>query len=712
MTEEDKSNDNVVFSDEDISIIKINNSYTFKIKTTSVLYEVDKIDVVRREELIYLFYLSDGKLSYDVYDLDGKIVEKSVEISSSNVNDFGLVDAFNDIILYYNSSTGSYSSCYLYSAINGNKKCLSNNKNEVIIDLKCNQNNIYVLLEKDGITEGMFGNGGLEQAIVIAKFDYDLKLINYIVFDYNENDIEKKIELTDQYIYLINEESIHIFSLELESINHKNIGNNLLTIVSDKSLIYVFYYEKVDVFTDISLHEIASIDYELEVSQVELKNNAVILKNNNKKYKVDVVDTRNLHQYKYLTAENNNDYESSINNLYSIFGAVSFSKKEYNDYYTPGFFGIYNVDLCYKTKGDIGFKINVIENIPLECNIKDNVIYPSGYRIIFNGDGMLDGNQVLSNYQVKEEGRHELLITGNNNNKKIIFFVNHNQSNLTSESHMVIDDYKELGKNESFTISYNLNKNLDIKNIRVEGLEIEKYEIKDNTITIYFSGSRNPGFYYVYLDYFDYDEHINDNLIITNRYYLHDEYWYHIAKKEPVISNADFLEDMSFSFDLIDEDDSVRQIEFELVNASVNYLFNSPIGNSVVKFSDVPNGDYELVVSIVYDIDKDSYLKTKLYSYGVRINDNNTYGEVRISKDNSRYTKVRVIIDEDFLKESVNEITYNKEVLYSHSEISKNNNIIYSIIGFIGALALGLAIKYIFNKLKNANSNDIFRDDD
>ena len=277
---------------------------------------------------------------------------------------------------------------------------------------------------------------------------------------------------------------------------------------------------------------------------------------------------------------------------------------------------------------------------------------------------------------------------------------------INNTPEVMIDDYKVLKKNESFVISYNLDRDIAIKDLKTEGLAYDQYEVKDNELVITFKAPSETGLYFIYLDYFDYEVVVND-IKVKTRYYLGDEYWYSIEKNEPVISNISFLDDLSFSFDLIDEDDTARLIEFELISANANYLFNIPLGTNVITFSDLPKGDYELVASLVYDRTNVSGMKIKLFNYGVRIDSDLSFGEIKVSKENNRYTKVRIIINDDFLKSSVNEISYNKEVLYSHSESSKNDLMMYSIVGFVLTLVVGIIIRSLIKKTKRKNELDI-----
>ena len=269
----------------------------------------------------------------------------------------------------------------------------------------------------------------------------------------------------------------------------------------------------------------------------------------------------------------------------------------------------------------------------------------------------------------------------------------------------MIDDYEELPKNQKFSMFFNLNRNLNIKNIQVEGFEIDSFNCENSVLTVVFNGKREPGYYYLYIDYLDYEDVVNDDLSITGRYYLNQEYWFHISKDLPTISNGDFLDDMSYSFDLIDNDDVARYIEFELTDLSHNYLVNIPLGSAPITFSNVPSGNYELRAFVVYDNNSENTGKIKLFDYTIRLtNDNLEYGELKVSKESSKYTKITVEIDEKFLKNSVNEIEVNKEIIYSHQDTSSKTVIVYSVAGFVASFLVGFGCRYIYKRVKKKDN--------
>ena len=691
----------VLFESDNIKLSGSKNSYSFSIGDAIFNYQVDEAKVIVASDNVCIFCLDNGEFYYDVYSKKGTLLSKNNSITGSNVLSFGVVDGDEKIYIFYNSTYGDYTECYIYDLLNDEKKCLSNNKNEEIIDMIYYENYLYLALIKDAITEGVFGNGGLNKGLVIAKFNRFLQLDKYIVLDYNEDDIIRGLDINNDILFLENDKSIHLFSLNLVSINNKYVGNNYLITTDRKGLVYLFLEDKITILNEMSLSHISDVPCDLDILEVIKKDNYIFVKTIDKKYHLDIVDVRDFHIFKYLTMDNNEYYMDAINSLSSIYGDVSFIKKEYHDYYNPGSFGLYDVDIRYETKGKLAFTISVKENIPLECNIRNGVIYPNGYRVIFNGSGQIDGNAMLSNYQLKDNGKHEIVISGSNVQKRYEIEVDHSQKSFTNNTNLILEDYDVLPKNEKFSLIFSLNRNLDVKDIEVEGLAYSSFEVKDQELVLNFSGIREAGFYFVYIKYLTYEEIVNDDLIITNKYYIDKEFWYHVEKDDVTLSSSGFNNDMSFSFDLIDDDSNARYIEFELLGKSNNYLYKYPIGNTGIIFANLPDGDYELRAFIVYDTDKENLEKKILYNYMVRISGNVSYGELKVVVENSRFIKVRIIPDSKFLKNCINEIAYNKEVLYSHKEQSRDSVVIYSVVSFILAFGFGFLLRWIFTKTKN-----------
>ena len=310
--------------------------------------------------------------------------------------------------------------------------------------------------------------------------------------------------------------------------------------------------------------------------------------------------------------------------------------------------------------------------------------------------------QILSNYQLKDDGKHEIIISGNNVSQKYVINVDHNQLSFNNDSKLVIDNYEIIKKGEKFSHVFNLNRDIDIKDIEVEGLEYASFEIKDKQLTINFDGIRESGFYFVYIDYLTYEEKLNDDFSAMNRYYLNLEYWYYVEKEDVVISNTNYSEDMSFNFDLIDNDNEARYIEIELLGTSTNYIYKYPIGNSIISFTNIPNGDYELRSFLVYDKGKENLEKKFLFNYLVRINDDSEYGEIKVIQEDTRYIKVRIIPNSSFLKKSVSEISFNKEVIYTNETKDTKSIVLYSFVAMI--LSLKSKINQYYKFFKGARS--------
>ena len=696
----EEHNKEVIYDDGYVVLTLQNDIYKLTIGKETYAKQISDARLVVREDNIYLFYIDEGSLMYDIFNKKGIVVEERIVISEDRTIKYNLSNVDEDIFIYYNSIVNNQVNCYLFKTISHNKRKLSSGNGEEIIDFEIYDDSIYLLVKKEAIPEGLFGNGGLDKGLVIARFNKSFEIQKYITMDDEEDNQGVSISIINDLIYLIKERSIHVFSMEMESLNYKEIGNNYLITVGKKGLVYAFLKSEIAILSKISFDKESSISYPILISSIRKGEDSIIITSGDEEYLADVVDRRCLHEYQYIITDNKEMYNNRLESLESVFGIVKLKKKEYYDYYVPGEFGSFDVVLKYETKAGINFDVSIKENIPLECNLRDKMIYPSGYRIKFNGSGLINGNSVLSNYQLKDDGTYEVEITGNNVIEKYTIYVNHNQGAMNGDTNYVIDNYEELIKNEKFSVSFNLNRDLDIKQIISEGIPIESFSCKDHILTISFNGIRDAGYYYLYLDYFEYEETIGD-ITIIRKCYLDKECWYHISKDDITISNEGFLDDMSYSFDLIDTNDTARYIELELLDNSYNYLTNIPLGSAPIVLNGIPSGDYLLRAFVVYDTNGEALKKIELFNYTVRISHGDVeFGEIKVSKDSSRYTRVRIAVDDDFLKNNINEISYDKEVLYTHKDVSNKTIMIYSVMGLISSLLVGFGVRYVFLAVK------------
>ena len=264
--EEDINEEDVIYNDDDLSLSKIDKQNVLKIKDSTYYYLNRDVSIQKYNDMIYAFYLDHEELYYDLYNKNGSLISDANLISRNNPKSFYIVNYKNDLLVYYSNGVDSW-----LKIINKNNVfVLSSGHNEEVIDVKNNDDYLYVLIRKDKVTEGPFGNGGTNKGLVIAKYDSSYNLVKYITLDDDGEDKNIKIELSLDKLFLISSKDIHTFSLDLDVINMIDIGNNLLITSDNNGIIYVFLPEKIDIYDGSTFLKIDSIIFDNSLSEINL----------------------------------------------------------------------------------------------------------------------------------------------------------------------------------------------------------------------------------------------------------------------------------------------------------------------------------------------------------------------------------------------------------------------------------------------------------
>ena len=139
----------------------------------------------------------------------------------------------------------------------------------------------------------------------------------------------------------------------------------------------------------------------------------------------------------------------------TLFGEVTPFKEEVSPHLDYQVFGTYNFKLYFETVGGINFEIDTKFNVPFEANVISGGVYPVGYRLSFTGKGYLDGNQIITNYQLLDSGKHTLVLKGVDSEKTIEFNVTSSQITFNEQ----LKRYSDI----SLVLGDNLNLKLNVK---------------------------------------------------------------------------------------------------------------------------------------------------------------------------------------------------------------------------------------------------------
>lgn len=710
--EYDESNLEIIEEIDGVKLAKLEEKYKLIIKEKEIVINGKSARITIFKENVYVFYLKGEKLFYSSYDSYGNLIDLDIEVSTTNITDFIVSHNDDDLYCAYTSYNSTGTDAWVKSITRDGKiGYLMSIKNEEIKGLVVDENAVYALVKKDAITEGVLGNGGTTRSHVIVKLSLDLSIIDYITIDYSEE--VDLFTMKNEYLYLSFAGGIHIYNKDLTSINYKNIGNNLLTIVGENDKILVIFDNMYQVFNAHTLALLAENSHEFNLSNIYDTGSYLMMMKDDKYYKGDLIDLSKSVVYDYFNISFENKYDEALNNIYSLYGKLEVENKDYNEYYNRGVYGDYNINILYKTKSNIKYNRSYVESIPLDINFRDQMIYPTGYRVLFNGEGYLDGNGIVSNYAITEEGKHTLVIKGANKESTFIINISNSQMEFSDYNRMVFSkevNSKELYTKESFTIIIDLSKEIAIKKINYEGGTLDKYELVDNKLFLTFSGYKDSGYYDLFLDSIVYEDKVTDEIKYDNVLYINKLYSINVYEDSISSENRSFDGECNFTFDVVGRNSQARYVQFELVNNKGNYVYIYPLGDSRITFSNINSGSYELICYLVYDIGREKLEYIKLYDYPVIIKGDCFYGDIVINSRSATYSKFTIDLDDAFKNNSVSSISYDKELVYSKNEVIKENVKVYSIVVTILSILLGIFIRFVIKKYKKKESNnsDIF----
>ena len=103
----------VLFESDNIKLSGSKNSYSFSIGDAMFNYQVDEAKVIVASDNVCIFCLDNGEFYYDVYSKKGTLLSKNNSITGSNVLSFGVIDGDEKIYIFYNSTYGDYTECYI-----------------------------------------------------------------------------------------------------------------------------------------------------------------------------------------------------------------------------------------------------------------------------------------------------------------------------------------------------------------------------------------------------------------------------------------------------------------------------------------------------------------------------------------------------------------------------------------------------------------------
>lgn len=369
--------------------------------------------------------------------------------------------------------------------------------NDYFIDVKSDNNCIYLCGVKETLSGGDFGNGGSEKyGYLIAKVDENLQLLNYGVF----KDEIIDFEIYDDNVYVITTQEIYLLSDDLKYQNSLKFAsvckfcmfsanNTLLTINSSGINIYDLVYLK-NIF-QVQKEDIVNVYLGKDTFYLETKSNII---------KMKIFDIR--------------FFKGEEGKVYNFFREIPLTKKEITPTYNPMVWGTYQARYYFD---DLEINQEII--VPQEINITDGLIYPLGYRLKFTGIAYLNGEMVNNNHALMKTGKQELTIY-NCHGEGITynFTVVNNQISFDEES--IKNYHLEVYPHEEFTfkIKVKTSENININKVIVNNEEYP-FTLEDDYLIINVQ-ALDSGLYHYQLEKIIYE--VNEKLYCYDVNYTYD----------------------------------------------------------------------------------------------------------------------------------------------------------------------------------------------
>lgn len=680
--------DNIYIKDLDNNIFNLYlKGYSFEIEASILNGYLDK-------DIFYLFKYYNNELTLQKYYFDGTFEDEVLIYQGTITSDLFIVQIGNSLCCGFTEFFNEQYNINLidiYESENNlfiEEHFFGGDKNEKLLGLESNQEELFLIVQKDHITESCFGNGGSDDCHVLAKVK-DYQVCEYITI--NSKERLNAFCLRNDYLYCILNNKLYLFNLKLELLNIKEFNEFLDVFIGYNQNMTLIYSDKIEIYDCITLNK--KSDFIISnIKNYRQFNNSLYCEYQDNFYLFDIIDyTKTIFIEEYVY-EYEDEIMKKMQKVSSLFGECEFIEMNYLEYYQRNLFGNYHIKLQYQTVGGIDIFKEVNQEVPLQININDNGIYPNGYRIIFNGEGYLDGNLIVSNHQVKNDGKHTLVIKGANTQKEFNFYISKNQYEYQDKFNEL--EIKNVKVNEDYRLKYILNEEIEIEDISIIGGEIKDYTVNNLELEIVISGFDEVGLHKIIIERIKYKKDYYTDYIYLNKVINLNVYLKGISFGDILLN-----EDCSCELEYIDLYQQGRYIEFRFLNKTKDYIYTFPIGTQNIDIQGIENGEYQMIVSLCYDDSCCQLVSQRIYDMAVTIDKDISLGAIKLFNQDSNY-KLKIDINKDFKENNVLELKHNGDVIYSYQEFKKESLISYCSIFFIVFILLGICLRFLYYRKK------------
>lgn len=648
----------------------VNNDYITLIK-----YKSDKISLTKKidnpliGEFDVVFWNNNYLLATSINEYQNNVIKNNILSKDYLLNKNG--------ILLIIDTNGKIINCEIYGGE------LDDYFQKIYLDEYTEQ--IYITGKKSQNSGYDFGNGGYNGiGYLLLNIDYELKIINYAIFDlpinnliYNDSGIEV---FTQNEIISLDYNYNMLSSLKIDDycILGMKMNKYYYAILTRREL-KIYDYNKNKLLYN------GLYNFNMEVNDVKCTKNYIYFINNNQIIKsIFYNDIYSNYIFSYDDFELNN-INKELDGLPKRFTLQDIF---YDDPYDPLVYGKYDLILDY---GEFIIKSQI--EVQKRCNVTNGYLYPTGYKLEFSGKGYLNGTEIYNNHQITTPGNYQLVLEGFNDKDIIDFVIDDMDIKFIEEDNKNWNI--EIRKNQEFIIELYCN---NLKDIKIEDV-IMNNESADFTINESLEKielklfNENIGTYNYKIEKIIYninnqmnELNINHNIVVR---VIEDKI---SLEKNYYNNNKNFV----FNTILYDEKNMARFIKIDC-EGNISYI--SLKNDNIISLNDECKNKI-VNLYLVYDVKGGLYEEVELFALELNDYNKDQIGIINLLFDNDDLKEITFNME---MNKNIKSILVNGEKVYNYQNVSNYNYIFYSI-GFI--IILFVSYKLI-KVIKHSNKESI-----
>lgn len=667
--------------DNNVNLISEDGKYYLKNDEKIIQLKIDASlwDVVSFENNIFLITLSDGILSKTIYDSKLNLLEDNylirdgvekykIKIINDKLIIVGATNERNELTSEIKKLLGLDGFICLIDSYGTQIHFYGGTTDEIITDCVYNNNEIYVCGYKSPFGEGDFGNGGkYENSVFVAKINSKYEVEKTIILD-EDNNI-KSFDFYDGSLYLATSSSIYSFDENLNPLYKNKYDDIIVGVIINEVGVMSIVFENKILIRDFLTNDYIEIIIEGKVLEV---NDVILIGSDDKKKIVDVI---------LLYRCNMKSVDEEMQ-LYSILGRCKSLEKNFSPRLDKQVYGEYELQYGYTTIGGIDGKISFKYVIEKEANVSDGGIYPIGFRLRFNGKGYLNGEKIIDNYQIQNQGEYVLELVGSNNEKySITFYVSLSQIDFAENENR--DSDMEVYSNEKVTIKFKVkfSENIVLNYVVINGGRIYDfyYDKTIETLFIPIGDIEGIGRYIYNIERVYYN-------ISDKEYYkdINERYVINILEKDVEIS-VDKIDDKEIVFLCDDINGCSRWFKIVARNNKEERSYNFPINTQNILINGLNSGDnYYFDIYLVSDTGGKNFSNTLLFStYMIEVATSENFGKIVILNYENNLKKFAFEFDKEVLKTKIRSLKINDKIVFENKMIENKKYIFIISLGFL-----------------------------